>query len=87
MARKTDEATPDGLYNAKEVVETLQRLMTTVTANGATAQTVQAACQCAAEISKVLRLHLEYQRFGLEAQRERRKWAKDDRSEVGPPKA
>jgi hypothetical protein len=61
--------------------------MTSVTATEATAQTVTAACQCAAEISKVLRLHLEWKKFELETEKQRRQWAKEDAHVEGGPQS
>lgn len=54
---------PESVFNAKEIVQILQGLMTKVTATEVTPATVQAACQCSAQISQLLRLHLDVERL------------------------
>ena len=56
------EAPPD-IFNAKTVIQTLESLMTRVTADECTPSTVNAACNCAARIGEFLRLHLEVERL------------------------
>ena len=51
------------IFNAKTVIQTLESLMTRVTAEECTPSTVNAACNCAARISEFLRLHLEVERL------------------------
>lgn len=55
---KTDE-----IFNARDIVQILQGLMTKVTAETVTPATVQAACQCASQISTLLKIHLEAERM------------------------
>jgi hypothetical protein len=51
------------LFNAREVVQTLHDLMTKVTAQEVSSNTVNAACNCAARICDLLRLHLDAERL------------------------
>lgn len=55
--------------NVKSIVQTLEGLMTKVTADQVTASTVNAACQCASQITQLLRLHLDAQRLQIQQQR------------------
>ena len=59
-------------FHAKEIVTTLQDLMVRVTKEEATPATVQAACQCAAQISALLRVHLDVERMRREDDKIRR---------------
>lgn len=54
------------LFNAREIVTTLQDLMGRVTKDEASPTTVQAAVNCAAQIAQVLRLHLDARKVDLE---------------------
>ena len=51
------------IFNAKTVVQTLEGLMVKVTEEDCTASTVNAACNCAARITDLLRVHLEVERL------------------------
>jgi hypothetical protein len=51
------------IFNAKGVIVTLEQLMNRVTAEECTAATVNAACNCAARITDLLRIHLEVERL------------------------
>lgn len=53
----------ESIFNAKSVIQTLERLMTNVTNEDCTASTVNAACNCAARITDLLRVHLEVERL------------------------
>lgn len=50
-------------FDTKSVVKTLEGLMNKVTANACTAETVNAACNCAARITDILRIHLDVERL------------------------
>jgi len=60
------------IFNAGGIVHTLETLMTRVTEHEATDKTVMAACQCAAQIANLLRLHLEAERLRREDDKIRR---------------
>ena len=47
------------MYGTKVVIDNLSGLMTKVTKESCTPETVNAACNCANEITKILRLHLD----------------------------
>ena len=51
------------IFNARSVVQTLESLMHRVTEQEVSATTVNAACNCAARIVDLLRLHLEAERL------------------------
>lgn len=53
----------EGILNARGVVQTLERLMNEVTKEDCTPATVNAAANCAARITDVLRVHLEAERL------------------------
>lgn len=53
----------DEVFNTRGVVTKLEDLMTRVTANHVTPETVNAACNCADKIVDILRLHLDVQRM------------------------
>lgn len=53
------------MFNAREAVGTLNNLMNKVTEDKITAETVNAACNCAARITDLLRVHLEFQRMKM----------------------
>lgn len=55
--------TTEEIFNAKSIVRTLESLMNRVTEQAATPETVTAACQCASQISNLLRVHLEAERL------------------------
>ena len=73
-------ATPDAvlpaqattIFNARTIVQTLESLMNRVTEHEVTSETVLAACRCSAEISNLLRLHLEAERLQREDEKIRR---------------
>lgn len=50
------------IFNTRTVVKTLEGLMTKVTQDKCTPETVNAACNCADKITDILRLHLDVQR-------------------------
>lgn len=56
-------AVVEEVYDTKRVVNTLEGLMTRVTANDVTPDTVNAACNCADKIVDILRLHLDVERL------------------------
>ena len=58
---KSDEGA--GTFDTKRVVGTLESLMTQVTSNDCTPETVNAACNCADKITDILRLHLDVERL------------------------
>jgi hypothetical protein len=53
-------------FSARDIVTTLKDLMLRVTHDEATPATVQAACNCAKEISQLLRIHLEAKKLQME---------------------
>ena len=59
----------EGLFNARGVVQTLERLMNEVTKEECTPATVNAAANCAARITDMLRVHLEAERLHLARKR------------------
>jgi hypothetical protein len=62
---QTPETPALALPSAVGVIQTLERLMTEVTKEEATSQTVNAACNCAARIADLLRIHLDAKRLEL----------------------
>jgi hypothetical protein len=50
-------------FNTKSVIKTLEGLMGNVTSQNCTAETVNAACNCAARITDILRIHLDVERL------------------------
>lgn len=50
-------------FNTRAVVGTLEKLMTKVTDSACTAETVNAACNCAGRIADILRIHLDVERL------------------------
>jgi hypothetical protein len=60
------QAEPAETVNVKSIVQTLEALMTRVTAEDCTPQTVNAACNCSARITDLLRLHLDAQRLQIQ---------------------
>lgn len=60
------------IFNAGRVVHKLETLMERVTEHEATEKTVMAACQCAAQIGNLLRLHLEAEKLRREDDKIRR---------------
>lgn len=54
---------PVDVFNARDVIQVLQNLMTGVTAQEVTPSTVNAACNCAARITDLLRIHLDAERL------------------------
>ena len=59
-----------GLFNARGVVQTLERLMNDVTKDECTPATVNAAANCAARITDLLRVHLEAERLQIARRRQ-----------------
>jgi len=55
----------EDVFNTKKVVKTLESLMDRVTENNVSAETVNAACNCADKIVDILRLHLDVERLKL----------------------
>jgi hypothetical protein len=51
------------VFDTKEVVTTLNGLMKKVTEKDCTAETVNAACNCASQITQLLRVHLDVERL------------------------
>jgi hypothetical protein len=66
------EASPmqTGIFNARGVVQTLERLMNEVTKEDCTPATVNAAANCAARITDLLRVHLEAERLQIARRRQ-----------------
>lgn len=60
----------EGIFNARGVVQTLERLMNEVTKEDCTPATVNAAANCAARITDLLRVHLEAERLQIARRRQ-----------------
>lgn len=56
-------ATLSEAFDTRTVVKKLESLMTDVTKDSATPETVNAACNCAGRITEILRIHLEVERL------------------------
>lgn len=63
MAGEIEKKAETGVFDTKRVVQNLERLMLDVTKEKATPETVNAACNCAARITDILRIHLEVERM------------------------
>ena len=50
-------------FNTRSVVKTLEGLMNKVTQKECTAETVNAACNCADKITNILKVHLDVERI------------------------
>lgn len=59
MEKSLSLKTKDQPFNTRNVVKTLETLMTKVTEKECTAQNVMAACQCAEKITDILKIHLD----------------------------
>jgi hypothetical protein len=59
------ERTNEDTFTTKKVVRTLEGLMTKVTEEQVTPDTVNAACNCADKITDMLKLHLEVERLQI----------------------
>lgn len=53
----------ENTFDTRETVMTLNGLMNRVTEKDCTPDTVNAACNCASQITQLLRLHLDVQRL------------------------
>lgn len=51
------------VFNSKSIVNTLEGLMTKVTDDDCNPDTVNAACNCAARITDILKVHLEVEKL------------------------
>lgn len=51
------------VFDSKEVVQTLNSLMKRVTEKECTSDTVNAACNCASQITQLLKVHLDVERL------------------------
>ena len=60
---KNAVAKKDDVFDTRNVVKTLEKLMTNVTQKDCTPSTVNAACNCADKITDILRLHLDVERL------------------------
>lgn len=54
---------PENLFNAKNVIQILEGMMVKVTEQECNSHNVNAACNCAARITDLLRVHLEAERL------------------------
>lgn len=61
--RKQQDVQVSEVFDTKEVVTTLNKLMNKVTENECNAETVNAACNCANQITQLLRVHLDVERL------------------------
>ena len=64
-------AKQDEIFDTRNVVKTLESLMTRVTNKECTPSTVNAACNCADKITDILRLHLDVERLRIRMAPER----------------
>ena len=55
-------------FDSKSIVKTLEGLMIKVTNDDCTPETVNAACNCAARITDILRVHFEAARISAQGQ-------------------
>lgn len=62
LVKKDDEME---IFNTKNVVTKLEKLMDRVTEDKATADTVNAACNCADKIVDILKFHLDLERLKI----------------------
>ena len=51
------------VFNSKSIVKTLENLMIKVTDEECSPDTVNAACNCAARITDILKVHLEVEKI------------------------
>lgn len=63
MTKEIQKKEMSDIFDSKEVVMTLNKLMNKVTENECTAETVNAACNCACQITQLLRVHLDVERL------------------------
>jgi len=56
----------EGPLEIRQVAKILVNLMSRVTEKEVTAQTVNAACNCAAQLTSIMRVHLDAQRLKME---------------------
>lgn len=63
MASEVQEYKSSEIFDTKEVVSTLHKLMNKVTDQECSAATVNAACNCASQITQLLRVHLDVERL------------------------
>jgi len=63
IVKKENQTLPTAIFNAKSVVITLEKLMNQVTKEDCSPKTVNAACNCAARITDIIRLHIESEKL------------------------
>lgn len=63
MNKEVQKSDTSEVFDTKEVVTTLNKLMNRVTEKDCTAETVNAACNCANQITQLLRVHLDVERL------------------------
>lgn len=63
MSKEIQTKDESEIFNTKEVVTTLNKLMNKVTEKDCSAETVNAACNCASQITQLLRVHLDVERL------------------------
>lgn len=61
--KEIQKADTSEIFDTKEVVTTLNKLMNRVTEKDCTSDTVNAACNCANQITQLLRVHLDVERL------------------------
>jgi hypothetical protein len=62
---EVQKVVPNEVFNTRGVVKKLEDLMTDVTKETVTPDTVNAACNCAGRITEILRIHLEVERLKI----------------------
>jgi phage terminase large subunit-like protein len=67
VSKEVTKKTNGDVFDTKRVVQTLESLMSRVTEKDCTAETVNAACNCADRITQILRLHLDVHRLRAKA--------------------
>lgn len=68
VAKRDDKAE---VFDTRRVVTTLEGLMTRVTQEVVTPETVNAACNCADKIVDIMRLHLDVERLQAKVRKTR----------------
>lgn len=69
LMTKNNLVAGEGNFDTRQVVNTLEGLMTKVTSKECSATTVHAACNCAEKITNILKVHLDLFRLNLEVKK------------------
>lgn len=63
MKNEIEKVNQENVFDTKEVVTTLNSLMKRVTEKECSSDTVNAACNCASQITQLLKVHLDVERL------------------------